>query len=173
METRTFDPQAAWERLLENPEFTTQAPEGPARELFREFVTTKLAEVAGDQLSLPVSVGSLMETQRRIAHHYVDTDFLGRLIDAMPEEMLGFLGKDAARGMMTAMFAGLVEMLDQIIPNVPAFLQSQGVTEEQMLQHPKGGGLSPISMAAWRAETLTVGGLLNTEPWAVLNMNKK
>lgn len=72
METRTFDPTLTWKRMLEDVEFAQQTPEGAPRAAWQELIG-QLAEVIGDQMDVPLSVASFMETKLRVARHFVAT----------------------------------------------------------------------------------------------------
>lgn len=170
MQTRTFDPTLTWQRMLEDVEFSQQTPEGAPREVWQEIVR-QLAEVIGDQMEAPLSVASFMETKLRVARHFVATSFPERLIRAYPDDhpIFMMMGRETIIEVTGGLYAQLVEMAEMILGDVPAFLSEQGVSEEIFLGHPKGAKLEGEAMRAWRAGTLTVGGLLMMQPKAILS----
>lgn len=170
MESRTFDPEAVWQRMLENAEFAAQVPEGEPRTLWRELVG-QLGEVIGDQMDAPLDVTSFLETKVRVARHFVATNFPERAVRAYPDDhpLFMLMDKKGVIAMTSAMYPKLVEMAERILLDVPEFLREQGITEWVFLSNKKGAGLEDEAIRAWRAGTLTVGGLLAMQPKTILS----
>lgn len=79
------------------------------------------------------------------------------------------MGRETIIEMIGGLYPQLVEMAEMILRDVPAFLSEQGISEEIFLGHPKGARLEGETMRAWRAGTLTIGGLLALQPKAILS----
>jgi hypothetical protein len=71
-------------------------------------------------------------------------------------------------GMMESTFSSLIEVLDSVIKNIPEFLKSQGVTEAEMMAHPKSIGFKPNVLKKYTAGKLTIADLLELQPMVII-----
>lgn len=157
---------AIWQAMTEDPIMVAQLPpEGPARDMWRELAFS-LPTILAAHLDRPVSLENIMRTQRTMLAHMVETHFIVRLAEQMG-------GMTASMGeMMEGMLGSLLSMLDGIVDNVPGFLEGQGITEEQVLCHPKGSGFTPVTLQRWRTGELTIRELLTLQPSVIIVSNR-
>jgi len=174
LDFQKYDANVVFQKMLEDVEFSSQTPEGAPRQVFRDMLD-QLPEVIGDQMDALVTPTSLMQTGLRVLRHHVATNFVERLIRSFPDDHPSFLvfGKESMVEMVSGLFPALVTTLEGIVPDVPGFIASQGITDEIFLGHPQAAGLDAASMASYRAGTLTIAGLLMTQPKVVLDFSNK
>jgi len=165
--TARLDTEKVWNALIADPSFAAQVPPA-AQEAFREVIAD-LPETLSAHLDRKVTLPTLMESKLDLMERLLDTGFLGKMFALLPKADLPFPVEEmveAAAGQLKAQRMPLMEM----VKNTESFLASYGVTERQLLAAPTGGNLNAANLAAYDAGTLTVRGLLETQP-AVVIMN--
>ncbi len=158
--------ERVWETLQDVEAFLEEIPEGKPREVFGEFVRN-VPELLKEQLDEKITFASLLKAKLTIVKATLEGDFLERLFRAYPEDAMPF-SVDVILEMATSALSALIPSVEDILNDVPAYMVENGVTEEQILSHPKAGRLNRKSMAAYRAGTLTVGELLELQPWIII-----
>lgn len=162
---KKLDTGKIWKAVLADAEFTSGMPES-AHAPFRELVDALPAALEG-HLDKPVTLASLMEAKLVMVEHMLDTGFVEKFIAALPEDAL-----PASPGEMAAMlkdgFRTMRMPLMEMIHNTAAFLRQTGMTERQILAHPKGGHFSAATLKAYDDGALTLRTLLETQPWTLL-----
>lgn len=160
-----LDTKQVWDALLDDPGFTAGMPEA-AHAPFRELVDA-LPVVLEAHLDKKVDLVSFMEAKLAVTEHMLDSGFIGKMTAAIPEEMLPFPAEEMA-DMMADALKMLRTPLMEMIHNTADYLAQAGVTERQLLANPSGGRFDKRSLAAYDAGTLTIRGLLETQPAALL-----
>jgi uncharacterized protein (DUF3820 family) len=151
--------------LMKDAEYSAQ-PEA-VREAMQPFIEA-IPEVLEGQLDAPVTLQSLMAAKFAFLRYCGDNQFISKVVAAMPEEALGWFDRDDLAGMMEGMFGQLLDLAESIMEDVEGFLASQGVTEAQIMQHPKGLGLNPEAFALYEAGRLTIGDILVLQPMVIV-----
>ncbi len=155
-----------WETLQDVEGFQEEIPEGKPREVFGEFVRN-VPELLKEQLDTKLTLASFLQAKLTIVKATLEGDLLERLFKAYPAETLPF-SIDVILDMAKSALSVMIPSVEDILNDVPAWMAENGVTEEQALSHPKAGRLNRKSMAAYRAGTLTVGELLELQPWVLI-----
>lgn len=147
--------------LLADPAFNAGTPE-QARACYLELVDavpTVLADHLGKKAALP----SLIEAKLAMLEHVLDSGFLPKMFAAVPEAMLPFPSAEMAE-MVANAYKELRMPFMEMIHNTREFLAAEGITERQVLAHPKGGAFNAATLAAYDKGTLTIQGILETQP---------
>ena len=167
--TATLDTKKIWTVLSADPAFANVP--APMRPAFQELIEA-MPERLGDLPSQPLTAASFAAAKVAVLKASIEIGFVEKTVKKMPEEAFGFFSRDEMAEQMQGMLAMLLPVFEEIAKNTAAWLKENGADEEQFLAHPQGGRLNEASMQAYRAGTLTVGGLLERQPMAViLNTN--
>lgn len=156
--TATIDSKKAWTALSADPEFAAGVP-ASAQPHFKELVES-LPERLGDLSGEPLTLASLARAKIAVLKATVETGFLKKMAASM-----GQPGMDA---MMEAGIDLMLATFEEIAGNADGWLGEQEIDEATFMSHPKGGRLNGPAMRAYRAGTLTVGGLLELQPLAII-----
>ena len=157
-----------WKAMQADPVVATQIPEA-AQGAMRELIEG-LAEPLAPHLDKKVALASLMEAKLAATEHMLATGFPAKMAAALPKEMLPVSVGEMAE-MMAEALKQFRSPLMEMIHNAQAYLAQMGLTERQLMAHPRGVGLNATSLASYDAGTLTIRGLLETQPAVVLLNN--
>jgi negative regulator of sigma E activity len=160
-----LDTEQVWNALAAEPAFNRQVPPA-AQQAFKEVVAglpETLAKHLDEKVTLPTLMGAKLDLLERL----LDTGFFGKMFALLPAEMLPFPVEEMAE-MAAAQLKTQRGPLMEMVKNTEAFLASYGVTERQLMAAPTGGNLNAANLAAYDAGTLTIRGLLETQPAAVI-----
>ncbi len=151
--------------LMNEPEYSTQ----PASVLaVTDPFMLAIPDVLKDHLDKIVTLATLMDAKITFLRYCVANEYVKKVVAAMPEDSFGWLDAKEAAEMMQGMMAQVVELLAEVVKDAPAFLESQGITEEQMMAHPKGGALRPNVFKLYKAGTLTIADVLKMQPMVIV-----
>jgi hypothetical protein len=152
--------QQVWEAIIADPKFTSQMPEGsPQRDAIRPFIEGSVATLE-DQLENTVTLQAIADAKLKFLRYCVKNN-LGKVMG----DVMG-MGAEMLNGLLEQ----LIEMLEPMLENTTAFLEENGVTEEQVMTSPQVG-MSANNQRKWREGTLTIGELLLTQPSVILQNN--
>lgn len=130
-----------------------------------------IPEVLKDILGKKVTLDTLLEAKVVFLRYLCENGYVSAVVKSMPEELLGILGRDDVLELMEGMVSELVEMLAEMAKDVPAFLEGQGVTEEQVMADPSMA-LKPNVLELYKAGKLTVADLLRLQPMVIVKNTK-
>lgn len=155
--------------LMKDPEYSAQ----PASviEASNPFMLA-IPEALKDHLDKIVTLATLMDAKIAFLRYCVANDYVKKVVSAMPEDSFGWMDADSMAEMMQNMMAQVVEMLAEVVKDAPAFLEAQGITEEQMMAHPKGVALKPSLLKLYKAGTLTIADVLKMQPMVIIKNTK-
>lgn len=146
-----------WDAAVADPSCSSQMPEGSAlREAIRPFFESA-PTVLAEFLDRPLTLQVLADAKIAFLRYCLGNGFVEKVGGAVG--MSGHLVK--------LMFKGLIEMWENILKDVPAFLEAQGIMEEQVMLSPKVG-LNADNQKQYKAGTLTVADVLRTQPAVIL-----
>ena len=151
--------------LMKDPEYSAQ-PES-IRKAMEPFILA-IPEVLKDSLAKKVDLATLMDAKIAFLRYCSENEYITKMVNAMPPKSFGFMDAEDVAGMMEGTFSTLIEVLSDVIKNVPEFLKSQGVTEAEMMAHPKGVGLKPSVLKKYTAGKLTIADLLELQPMVII-----
>lgn len=163
----TLDTDRVWKKLNDDEKFTNGTPE-QAMEPFRKLVEA-LPKILDGQLESKVTLATLGKAKLAILEHQLGSDFVEKLVplalSAFPEEV-----RPDPEDMIAQLKEGFEEQrteLMKVIGDLPAFLEENGMTERMALSSEKGG-LNAKCLKAYDKGTLTIAGLLETQPAVLL-----
>ena len=151
--------------LMQDSEYSAQPVS--VREVMEPFMLA-IPEVLKDHLDKTVTLATLMDAKIAFLRYCVANDFVKKVVGAMPEESFDWLDANSAASMMQGMMSQVVEMLAKVVKDAPAFLEAQGITEEEMMAHPKGVALRPDVFRLYKAGTLTIADVLKMQPTVIV-----
>jgi hypothetical protein len=150
-------PQQVWDATIANPKFAVEMPEGSSRRTaIRPFIEGSVGAL-DDMLGNTVTLQSIADAKVKFIHYCIDNN-LGHVMG----EELG-VGGDFVNGMLQS----LIEAFEPVVKNMAAFLEENGVTEEDLMTSPKIG-MNEANQQKWRDGTLTIGELLATQLGVIL-----
>ena len=148
-----------WAAALGEPA-AEEMPEGSkVREVMRPLIEEAPVALA-EFLDKPLTLQALADSKSAFLQHCMKRGFAEKMSEA-----IGMGGT-----LVTAMIEGAVEVIAAMMRDVPAFLLAQGTTEEQLMLHEKVG-LSDANKALYKAGTLTIEGVLRTQPSVIFKMD--
>jgi hypothetical protein len=151
--------------LMKDPEYSAQ----PASVLaVTDPFMLGIPEALKDHLDNVVTLATLMDAKVAFLRYCVAGEYVKKVVAAMPEDSFGWMSAESAGEMMQGMMDQMVEMLAEMVKDVPAFLEAQGITEEQMMAHPKGVALKPSVLKLYKAGTLTIADVLKMQPMVIV-----
>lgn len=151
--------------LQRDPMFIGEVPES-ARGVWRELCD-EVPTVLADLLEREVTVEVFMNAKMLFLQHLLDNDWMQRMVRAYPEEALGGFNFEGILEMLLPALRGMIEMIPDIVGDVPSWLEVQGITEEQFLVHPSGGKFGTQTLVLWREGGFTLEELLRTQPMTI------
>lgn len=154
-----------WKALLKEERFRAEVSEGQMP-VFEPFVKV-LPEVLVDILDEPVTLATLMNAKAVFVRYCLENGFLHAIVATVPEEQLFLFGLEGMVDMLEAALYGALDIFETIVGDAPAFLQSIGVTEEQVLTSPKVG-MSKKNLKRYRAGKLTIADILVSQPSVIV-----
>lgn len=182
----TVTGEQVWQKLLKDSGFTSSVPS--TQYPLYEPVVKALPEVLADLLDEPVTVKSLLQAKAACIRFYIDSGFVRsclaevplrrvkprvsfsfgkkqKVVFELPE--LDVLIDSALLARAEGAISVMLEQLDAIIAEVPAFLRSRGMSEEGFVCSP-AVGLSLQNIARYRRGALTIGSLLESQPSIII-----
>lgn len=129
------------------------------RDAVKPFIEAAPKALA-DFLNKTVTLRVLADTKIAFVRYCLDNGFVEKM------DGVTTLGGE----LIKSLFEGVIEMLGNVMKDVPAFLQAHGVTEDQVMLGPKVG-LNAGNQAKYKAGKLTVAELLRTQPAVILRNN--
>lgn len=157
-----------WENLVNDASFDAQ-PDS-VKEAARPFFD-RMPEALGEILDMPVTLQSYADVRMKIARFYLDSGFVKAIVEALPKKALVFDRKTLVEMGEGAMEMAL-EMYEPLVSAVETFLEENGVTEEQVLLSPNVG-LNGETRKLYKAQKLTIGKLLELQPYTLTDFNRK
>lgn len=155
--------------LMKDPEYSAQ----PASVLaVTDPFMLAIPEALKDHLDNVVTLATLMDAKVAFLRYCVAGEYVKKVVEVMPEGSFGWMNAEEAAETMQDLMTQAVEMLAKVVKNVPAFLKSQGVTEEQMMAHPKGVALKPNVLKLYKDGTLTIADVLKMQPMVIVKNTK-
>ncbi len=149
--------EAVWAAMLLDAKFAAEAPEGsPQREAMRPFIEGSVAAL-DELLDETLTLDSFGRAKVTFLRYCIDNNFAKVVGDV--------IGMDDH--VSASMFEVLIETLEYILKDTRTFLADNGVTEEQVMQSQEVG-LNHANQEKWRAGTLTIGELLQSQPGVIL-----
>lgn len=149
--------EQVWAATTADPKFAAEMPEGsPQRDAIRPFIEGSV-KVLDDQLEDTVTLQAIATAKMEFLRYCVENNF-GKVMG----DVMGMGGET-----ITRLFKQLVDMLQPLSENMTAFLEENGVTEEQVMVSSQIG-MSAENQQKWRDGTLTIGELLLTQPSVIL-----
>lgn len=164
----TVTADVIWTKINEDVEFMQQ-PEA-VREAMRPYVEA-LPTILADMLDTPVTLTSATKAKVIFIRYCLDNGFVKAAVDAMPDEALGFFDRDDLPEMMEGLLGQALEMAEEMIGNVQAMLEANGVTEEQVMLS-SNVGFQAEARALYQARKLTIGKLLSVQPMVIVKNTK-
>lgn len=159
--------EQVWDALKEEANFLAEVPEGAPRAIFRELCL-ELPTILKEDLDAPLTLKTLMRAKVTMLDRMNETGLLRRLVEAYPLELLNGMPREMLVDTLADSVTGLVAAMQEILEDFDAWFARAGVHEADILADPKHGRLNAAAMEAYRAGTLTVGGLLVLQPWALI-----
>ncbi len=173
--TRTRDSmnsiERIWDTLQDDESFRAAIPVGEAHNIFEEFVCT-VPKLLEGQLDERLSFASFARAKSTVLTACADRAFLERLYGAYPKSSLVFTPDDMAL-LSKANLESFVRLLEQLSTKLYGWLQANKATEEEALVHFRWIHLSDYARDRFRAGTLTVGELLELQPWDLLGASSR
>src|SRR5512133_2552278 len=83
----TISGERIYQAMLADPTFCSTTPEGAPREIYREL-TSELPQVLTEWLDKLVTLESLLDTKLIAIKHMIESQFMRKLIQAYPVELL-------------------------------------------------------------------------------------
>ncbi len=155
--------------LMKDPEYSAQ----PASVLaVTDPFMLAIPDALKDHLDKIVTLATLMDAKIAFLRYCVENDYVKKVVAAMPEDSFGWMDAKGVVEMMQGIMAQVVEILAEFVKDVPAFLESQGITEEQMMAHPKGVALKPNVLKLYKAGNLTIADVLKMQPMVIVKNTK-
>jgi hypothetical protein len=99
-----------------------------------------------------------------VVERAIETDFAANYLAVLPEGSLGFMSNADGAGLIHSMLEHLITVFHEMIHNTREWLVSLGIDERAALANSDIGGLNEQSLAAFDDSTLTIRGLLETQP---------
>ena len=164
----TVTAEAVWTTMSEDAEFQQQ-PEA-VREATRPYVEALPTILAG-VLDAPATLNTTMNAKVTFLRYCVENGFIKASVDAMPEEALGFFDRDELPEMLEGALSQAIDMLEKLTGNVTAFLEKNGVTEEQVMLS-SNVGFNDEARKLYQAGELTIGKLLTIQPMIIVKNTK-
>ncbi len=125
-----------------------------------------------DLLDQPVSVGTVLAAQGRMAKFAVDEPgLLERAYDSLPASTRGDLSKETFVATLRAGLEEIFPALEAAAANPKPFLADRDLTELEYLSAARGGRFEKGTMRAYLAGDLTIGGLLLLQPTAIIRLS--
>lgn len=131
--------------------------------------TKAVANHLGDKLQEKVTLKSLLEAKMSALDFCISNGWVERLAKAVLEHSPG-----ANESLFAAMIEPAVQLmpvlLDQlkdIVKDVPAFLEVNGINEQQIMESPKIG-FNEANLKGYQDGTLTLGDLYMTQPSVII-----
>ena len=147
-----------WDSAMSDPKMRAQAPIGTAREdAIRPFIEA-VPRALAPYLEKKVTLQTYIDTKLAFLRHCVQSGF--------PEIMAHVL--DTNQDLIKSKLEGLVEMLEDMTKDIPAFLKNYGMTEDDILLNSKVG-LNEANKDLYKSGELTVEHLLRTQASIILN----
>lgn len=147
-----------WNAVVQEPEFAMQPEE--QKEVMKPFIEA-LPNVLQDELANEVTVESLLAAKIKFQRYCMKNGLITALCKVVP---------DAFEGMMESIFEQVIDMLEDIVADVPSFLEENGIDENIFLNLPQVG-LNEQARKMYNEGNLTIGELLVTSPWTLLKSN--
>jgi len=152
-----------FEALKRDPSFIAETPES-SHGVWRE-VCDQIPQLLADHLDQPVTVDSLFRMKMKVLRFLLDGDWMQRMIKTYPKEMLGGFDFSDLLEMLIPTMRSMIEQLEEIIgDDINAWLETQGITEEIFLAHPKGGHFTESTFTQWKKGGFTIADLLVKQP---------
>ena len=156
-------PEEVWRALLTDREFASQ-PDA-MKQILRPFVGA-LPTVLADLLDQPATVKTILTAKIAYMRYGFDNGLIEASVGAAPEALRGiFEANDIKEMLQDAM-----QMIEEIVKDIPGFLQQIGVTERDFLTNPKVG-LSGEALSLYDKGQLTIGELLRLQPILIVKNN--
>ena len=132
---------------------------------FATFIPT-LPTVLKDHLARPLTFDNLMSAREAYLAAYMTSD--------APKLIGKKLGLQA--GAIRQMIEGLGELLEsfkEISADVLGFFAENGLTEEFMMTHPQGVGLSLAMLRLYKSGSATISDVLKIQPMLIIDIRPK
>ena len=133
-----------------------------------EQLARELPDVLAAHHDTPVTFSSLAAAKIAVIEHFMTAGYVESFVRAMPDNAFFSSTREKLAERLREMLPEVIEQFREILADAPSFLASQGVTEEQLLAHPRGGRFGEAAMQAYRAGTLTIGALLELQPAVII-----
>jgi hypothetical protein len=135
------------------------------RAIFQDYIENDLLVAIGDILDKPANIENVLDVKIAYIKNTLETGLMSRLIEAVPQEVLGFFTAGSLLEMVTDMLLQAIEILGPIAKDVPAFLKENGVSDKFLYEQLK---FSPENIAMAIGNKLTIGDLLISQPAVIL-----
>ncbi len=129
-----------------------------------EAFAAELPEVLRDYMALPVTTESLLKSKRAILAHVLEGDRLTTLL----KKAMGVSAYTLLGGMAKMALETMLQSIDEAASDIPSILKHLGTTEEEFMLSERTN-LSPENANKYRAGTLTIGDLVYTQPFVLIN----
>jgi len=150
-----------WKAITADPAFAAEMVEGtPEREVIKPFIEaapTALAEF----LDQPFTLKAYADSKVTFLRYCIGNGIADKLSEAF--------GMSAS--LVRSALGASIDMLAELIKDVPAFLALQNVTEDQVMLGPKVG-LNDANKELYKAGQLTIADVLRTQPTLILKNSK-
>jgi hypothetical protein len=166
---KTVSAQKIWEVLMKDKEFAAQ-PE-PTLKATRPFIDA-IPGILKDMLNVQATLSNLSKAKVAFLRYCLDHDYIKIMVDAMPDEALGFFDREDLPGMFESMLDLLIDSFEPLVENALAILKARGVTEDQLMTGPNVG-LSGKALKLYRAKKLTIADLLELQPGIIVKNSNK
>lgn len=158
-----------WEVVKQDSEFMAKGFQSKeAEDVFKDYLENSLMTAIGDMLDKPVTIANMIDTKVAYIKNVLESGLLSRMVDAMPEDMLGLFGASGMLETLEDVLAQAIEMLEPIAKDVPMFLKEKGVSEEDVYEFMK---FSPDNITKAMGGKFTIGDVLISQPAIILRMD--
>lgn len=152
-----------WAKVMEDPEIAQQ-PES-VRDALRPYIEA-LPTVLADQLDQPADLANVMKAKIAFLRYCVDNGFIRAMVEAIPDEALGFMSRGSLPDMLQSQMSGLIDAAEELTGDVKSLLDAQGVTEKQVMLS-DDIGLNEEARSLYEVGSLTIGELLQVQPMVI------
>jgi len=155
--------QCTLSSLLSDPEYAHYPETG--RRVLKEFVDLAVErlkdELSSPYLTAPCTLKSLLDAKITVLKLVTEDDFIPRLVRANMAEADPEFAEAAAQlfGMAGELLPMLIEQMEDIAKDLPAFLAQNELTEEQLMLS-ENVGLSPSLQETYKRGELTIRDVL-------------
>ena len=154
-----------WSNLNNDPKFE-QNPES-VREAAKPHIEALLKEL-DEHFGNVATLQNYTDARMVCLRYFLNSSYIDDVVNAMPvKSLMGFSIKDLAE-MSKGMMESALEMFEPMSKDVAAFLEENGVTEDQVMLNPQVG-LRDEARQLYKKHNLTIGKLFELQPMALID----